>query len=299
MRAYHRQPVGSRRTAVTVGRPGIAGRGRPGDPLCIRLLGQHSQRAGSGAAIRLLARSVTRIHYRRQTLIHCVCPRILHVRRVNIDDGGIASHRARPFQIQVRFSQLTLVDGHTTAVRYQNQRRVLTRKVEHRAELLQVRQVDGGLADHYQCLARAIDSLRQQRLDVIDGGEVVGRQDVAVSAGVIVRRRPPRLHPGVETEVIQSADVADHRLQRRGNGRLFRVREMQFAVHQVMVKLGSERAPHHPSRTVECDEVPASRCACHRETLTPQPRSRRRQIGIAQPVPRAIFFRREPLVILP
>src|SRR5258708_2388008 len=103
--------------------------------------------------------------------------------------------------------------------------------------------MDGGLANHDQLLAGAVDAGIVERLDVVNGRHVIGREVVISSARSKIRLQEwPGDRPlgRLEAEVAEAVNRADNGFERCRYGWLGGVGEVHLAVHQIVMEPGAE-----------------------------------------------------------
>src|ERR1017187_5227817 len=134
-----------------------------------------SQQRGGGLGSRF-ARSVTQTDHRRKVLRDRVLHRVENVARVNVGQAGVLGYRAGPFHVEVRFHHIAAHDAGVFGSGDQHDLRIVLGQIEHRAEGLDVRKVDGRLAGDHQSLAGAVIAILVQALEVVDGRRIVRSQ---------------------------------------------------------------------------------------------------------------------------
>jgi len=172
-------------------------------------------------------------------------------------NGGAFGHGARPFHVQNR---LRLVPGNIAGVlAVDDERRVVHGQPELGTKAGNVAHGDIALAHDGDALSGAVVTGRPKRCDVVDGGEVVGRQPMR-PAVEIRQGRDRRRNDVVEragSEVVQRSHSRHHRRQRRGDGNIRSVRHVLDAVPLVAVNLRMECVLHLFGRAAEFDGSPA------------------------------------------
>ena len=98
-----------------------------------------------------------------------------HVLRVDVKDGGVPGDRPRPFQVEIGLRQIALADSRTSSARHRHDGRVIRGQPVGGTKGGDVGEIDLGLTGDHQGLAAAVESAGVQRRDIVDDGEIVGR----------------------------------------------------------------------------------------------------------------------------
>ena len=168
--------------------------------------------------------------------------------------------------------------------------RVVGRQVEVTAELLNIREIDLRLSGDHQLLPSAVDAGRIERLDVINGGYVVGRELVIAPGGGVMGTQGAPLARS-QTEVIEPVNGADHTLESRRNGWLYGIGKVQLAFRLVVMNGGGESCPNLARRAAEGNGIAPAGDGLHGELLLLQPRNDLSDVVLAQPEPIGVFLR--------
>src|SRR6185312_11362545 len=136
------------------------------------------------------------------------------IRRIDIDNACVARHCAGPFKIEICLDFRGIL-SRVRAARHQNYLRIVLWQVVSAPKELNIDQVDGRLSDHNNGLAGSVVTGIIERVEVVDGCEVIRRQRVTPGGAGVKRHRGPwgRLH----IKVVQAQDARYNRFDGRGN----------------------------------------------------------------------------------
>ena len=283
--------AGKRRIAT--GRAVIAGSGQPGDALRAGLLCDGPECGG----VRRLAAAKAEADYRRQILVDGILAGGIDARRIDVNDGCIARHRAGPFQVKIRLAHVIAIGSGVGTV--ENHLRIVGGQVEAAPEVLDIREIDIGVPDDGDLLTGAIDAGVVKRIQVINGGEIV-RGKVVCAAATVVSRVAGGHQPmhRLRIEVIESLEATHHAGQSGRNGGLRGGREMRLAFHVVAVNRGVKSAVNEPRRAGERDPVAAASDVVHLQAFGLQPRDDDRDVAGAEAETRGVLLGSQPLVVM-
>ncbi len=139
--------------------------------------------------------------------------------------------------------------------------------------------VEIGILDHGDGLAAAGDPRGEERIDVIDLGEVGRRHEVAFAAAAAGRIGRVRAVEPVRPEIIERDHARHDRLQRRRDRRIVHVGDMLGAAHGEPVEGRVECLGDLPGRAGEIDQHAARIDFIHREAMRGEPARYRRDVG--------------------
>ena len=252
---------------VAIGRAVVSGGNRHRNALRSRLLPQAAQKRVRSSQTRL-AIAEAQAENRRHIAIDGMFggkDEALFKRGVGGDhqvDSCALRHGSRPLDVKVGFDRVVVgaigvVDAvHAGVVAVDNHLRRVGRQTEKAPELIHQGDVDVGVVDNGDGLARAVDPRAVELIEVILNGIILGRKHVAVACAAAAHRPLRRClvglgivagfaeHMGIvlQAEIVQRNEPTHYRSKRCRNLRIVGVGVMRLAVHHILMHLGMEGA---------------------------------------------------------
>ena len=274
----------------------VAGRAEPGDALRVGLLRRSAHAGHFGVGHHQLAQSVAGADDGRKVPVDGVLHRVEDVIGVHVNQRRVAGHRAGPFEIEVRFIDIAFDDSRVARSGDEEDLRIVRRQPVLSPKLLEIGELDARLAGNDDTLSRPVDPRIVQGREVVDGGQVGGR-DIMPAARRGVSRFQCVLE-GARAEVVEPLNRPHDAAEALGNGRLGGVGEVRLAVLDILVKLGLKGALDLAGVAAEADPGPAARHRRDAQALALQPRANRAQVALADAETLRIVFGAEPAMVV-
>ena len=121
---------------------------------------------------------------------------------IYVNDGGVAGYGSGPFHVKISLHLITLAGAGVRAD--EHDLRLIRSEVKAGAEGAYIGEADVRLPYHHQLLPGAVKSRSIKRSDVVDNGQVIGRE---VVRGTAVKGRD-QLVQRARAEIVQAAHGA-------------------------------------------------------------------------------------------
>ncbi len=167
---------------------------------------------------------------------------VLFVSGVDEDDVGARRDGARPLEIELGLTLVAaVVDRGRPGVRDEDVH-LVHREAEVRAEVREVRRGVGRLADDDEVDSLSVRPGGEERVRVVEGGEVGRAEGRLAEVGVLRRGTLHRAERRVvEPEVVEAVEAEDDGSELRRDHRRARHGVMGLPLDRVVVELGPER----------------------------------------------------------
>ncbi len=318
----HRQAVrgGGAGGRIATRRPIVAGGDQGGDALRRRLLPQVVPKAVFRRPQVGFAHPKAGVHHRSDIMVHRVQGGQVHP----VGGGGAAGdhqidvrqrrHRPRPLHIQRGFGLVVVVRHPRIGAREHGGGQLVGQDGGQKQlpERGHVAAVHVRAPHHRNALARAVEMVAIQRVEVVDVGQVArhhrmhqhaaaGEGEAGAGLAQLRARFPPpadNVPGGGFAHIVERNHPRHHRRQRRRNRRILGVGPVQRPAHAVAVDGGVQRRRHLPGAAGKLDHPPPRRHLLHLEAGTHQPGLHRRHIGRGRAIALAKLLGGEPMVVL-
>jgi hypothetical protein len=224
-------------------------------------------------------------------------------------DHGIGSRGARPFHVDGRLGIVAIVARISTGAAGAGRRMDLRERAAWVSACkpqccTEVAPVAGavkvGVFNDYDRLPLSRITRREKRIQIVDGGQVRGYNQVTFIAGEIAAAgkgvRGSRLVHRARHEVVQRHDSGYDRRQRGRNARVAHVGDVLLTVHFEIVNLGMEGLQHLAGRPGKFDHYPAGIDQIDGKAVRLEPSRDRRQVLLRQAVALSKLLCGEPVM---